>query len=124
MAGVKDFQELVAWQLANELRVLAVALSQRSGVAKHRRYCEQLTDAASSGARNIAEGFGRFKHQEFAQLVRVAKGSENELLDLFVEARQRGFLNDKELAEHEFLTRRAIAAATGLIRYLENARDP
>ena len=122
MAGVGDFKELRAWQLASDLRARANALAQRPRVAKHRKYCDQLTDAASSAARNIAEGFGRCRHQEFAQLVRVAKGSQHEVLDLLIEARQRGFIDHREFGEHEFLARQAIAAATGLIRYLDNAK--
>jgi four helix bundle protein len=123
MAGVRDFRELRAWQLANQLRVQAHVLVQRPGVAQHRKYCEQLTDAASSAARNIAEGFGRFRHREFAQLVRVAKGSEHEVLDLLLEAKQRGFTSEHEFTKHESLARQAIAAATGLIRYLENSPE-
>ena len=93
-------------------------------VSRHPKYCEQLTDAASSSARNIAEGFGRFRHKEFAQFVRVAKGSEHEVLDLLIEARQRGFSTEQESAENEALARQAIAAAAGLVRYLENSPDP
>jgi four helix bundle protein len=123
MAGARRFEDLDAWRLANEIRLLAIALSERPQVARHLRYRDQLTDAASSAARNIAEGFGRYRHKEFAHLVRVAKGSENEVLDLFHEALQRGFLTEVEFAEHERMTRQAIAAATGLLKYLEGSPD-
>ena len=123
MAAVKDVTELVAWQLANELWTHALELANRPPVAPHRRYRNQLIDAASAGPRHIAEGFGGFGPKEFADLVRVAKASEHELLELFGEARRRGFLNEKECGEYEFLARRAIAAATGLIRYLETVRE-
>ena len=122
MAGVKDFTELIAWQLANELRTRALELSRRPDVAGHRRYRSRLTDAAASPPQHIAEGFGRFPHHEFAQQVRIAKASEHELLTLFNEARRRGFLSATESREYEFLARRAITAATGLIHYLENRR--
>jgi four helix bundle protein len=122
MAGVNDFTELIAWQLANELQTRALELSERPSVLDHRRYRSRLTNAAASGPRQIADGFGRFKPQEFAHLVRAAKASECQVLDLFGEARRRGFLNDKESREYEFLARRAITAATGLIRYLENTQ--
>jgi four helix bundle protein len=123
MAGVNDFTELIAWQLANELQTRALELSERPSVLDHRRYRSRLTNAAASGPRQIADGFGRFKPHEFAHLVRAAKASECQVLDLFGEARRRGFLNEKESGEYVFLARRAIAAATGLIRYLENTRD-
>ncbi len=124
MSGARDFKELVAWQLADYLRLAILDLCRQPAVARHRRFCDQVTDAASSAARNIAEGFGRFRHREFAHLVRIAKASENEVLDLLTEARQRGFLSREEYARDERLARRAIAAATGLIRYLEATPDP
>ena len=119
MAGVKDFTELIAWQLANELRARALELSRRPDVAGHRRYRSQLTDAAVSPPQRIAEGFGRYRRHEFAHQVRMAKASEHELLTLFNEARRRGFLSATESREYEFLARQAITAATGLIRFLE-----
>jgi four helix bundle protein len=121
--GVRDFRELVAWQLADELRAVVIGFCRRPAVAREFRYRDQLTDAASSAARNIAEGFGRFRHREFAQMVRVAKASEHEVLDLLTEARHRGFLTTEEYAAHDRLARRAMAAA-GLIRYLEKTSDP
>jgi hypothetical protein len=57
-------------------------------------------------------------------MVRVAKGSEHEALDLLVEARQRRFCSEEEYTENEALARRAIAAAAGLIRYLDNSSEP
>jgi four helix bundle protein len=122
MAAVGDVKELLAWQLANELRGMALLLTEKPHVAQHRRYCKQLAHAAASGPRHIAEGFARDQHQEFAQLVRQAQASEGKLLALFAEAKRRGFLDERECGEYEFLARRAMTAATGLIRYLENSR--
>ena len=122
MAGVNDFTELIAWQLANELRVRALELSTRPSVAGHARYHSRLTGAAALPPRHIAEGFARERSPEFARRVKIAKASEHELLTLFGEARQRGFLSASECREYEFLARRAITAASGLIRYLENGR--
>ena len=76
MAGFKDFREIVAWQLAHELKLIADRLVAKPDVARRFKFCDQLSDAARSGPRNIAEGFARFKHREFAQFVRIAKGSE------------------------------------------------
>jgi four helix bundle protein len=38
----------------------------------------QVREAARSAPRNIAGGFGRFKHADFARFVRIAKSSEVE----------------------------------------------
>ena len=120
MAAVQDVRELVAWQLADELRVRSLELATRPGVRQHRRYCERLLDAAAAGPRHIAEGFNRVEPKEFAQRVRVARAAEQTMLDLLGEGRRRRLLADHEWTEYAFLARRAIAAATGLIRYLEH----
>jgi four helix bundle protein len=122
MAGVNDFTELIAWQLANELRVRALELSRRPSVAGHRRYHSRLTGTAALPPHHIAEGFARERSPEFARRVRIAKASEHELLTLFGEAHVHGFLSANECREYEFLARRAITAASGLIRYLEHSR--
>jgi four helix bundle protein len=62
----KDFTELAAWQLSHELRQLMLAITARENVRRDFKYCNQCKDAARSAASNIAEGFGRFSHKEFA----------------------------------------------------------
>jgi four helix bundle protein len=84
----------------------------------------QIREAARSTTRNIAEGFGRFKHGDFARFVRIAKASEVELLDHFNEAFDSGYLSDSQRRELEHAARKAIKAASGLIRYLESTPDP
>jgi four helix bundle protein len=123
MAGARDFTELAAWQLAHELRGCVLTLVERPLVKRSGRFREQICDAASSAPRNIAEGYGRFRPREFAQFVRVAKASEHEVHDCLLEARQRRFINESECSEYSALARRAIAAATGLVRYLERAAE-
>ena len=77
-----------------------------------------------SAPRNIAEGFARYKHKEFAQFVRVAKGSIGEVLDAFVDAVDNGYLTPAEFPEHEHACKKALSAINGLIRYLESTPDP
>lgn len=124
MAGFKDFREIVAWQLARELRLLADALLAKPDVARRYKYCDQLSDSARSGPRNIAEGFARFFHKPFAQYVRIAKGSEAEVINHFIDARDLKLMTDEEFIRAEHTARRAIKAASGLIRYLESTPDP
>lgn len=121
MAARGDVTDLVAWQLANDLRIAALAVSQRPGVARQRRYVRRLANAAASAPSQIADGFERRHEEEFVERVRAARMSEATLLELLVEAQRRGLVSRKELSEYEFLARQAMASATGLIRYLENA---
>ena len=89
--GIRRFQDLEAWKRAYELQVLCEELLSRPRVASNWKFREQLSDAASSAARNIAEGFGRYRPRENAQYVRVAKGSANEVLSLLFEARAKRY---------------------------------
>ena len=79
---------------------------------------------SSSATRNIAEGFGRFSHREFHQFLRIARGSLTEVQDGLVEALDRQFLSKSEFDEMWRLSDRAVAATTGLMRYLRESRDP
>ena len=124
MAGFKDFREIVAWQLARELRLLADALLAKPELKRRFKYAENLHDAARSGPRNIAEGFGRFFHKVFANHVRIAKGSENEVLDAFIDAHENGIITKEEFAHAEDIAVQAMKTAAGLIRYLESTPDP
>ena len=120
----KDFTEFVAWQLADELRQLLLAIVARPNVARDFKYCNQCKDAARSGPSNIAEGFGRFRHKEFAHFLRIAMGSLKEVQDLLIDGHERGFVTPEELAQGTRLVRRSKAACAALTRYLQNSPDP
>lgn len=87
----KDFTELVAWQLADELRRLIFEITARPAAARDFRYCDQCKDAARSGPSNIAEGFGRYRHRDFAHFLRIAIGSLKEVQDLLIDGHERGY---------------------------------
>lgn len=100
------------------------AVCQRASFERDRRLREQLLDAGRSGPRNIAEGFARWKHADFARFVRIAKSSEVELLNHFDEAMKSRHITDVEREQLSHAARKAIKAANGLIKWLENSADP
>ena len=120
----KDFTELAAWQLANELRQLIHAIIARPNVKNDFRYCNQCKDAARSAASNIAEGFGRFTHKEFAHFLDYSIGSLKELHDLLIDGYGRGYVLDSELESGIELSKRAKAACAALAAYLRRTPDP
>ena len=125
MAGFKRFEDIIAWQLAYELKQRVDVFLKRSDFRGRFKYHDQLHDAIRSGPRNIAEGHMRgFKHREFAQFVRTARGSEGEVLNHLIDAYDQGLISAKELEMTSRLAKRAIKAASGLIRYLESTPDP
>jgi four helix bundle protein len=93
-------------------------------VARDFKFREQLADAAASAPRNIAEGFGRFRHADFARFVRIARASVQEVLNHFRHALRRGYISSDEFPTYETACKRALKASGGLLRYLDSARDP
>ena len=81
----KHFRQLVAWQLAFELREQVLKLTKSGPASRDRRFSEQLNDSSRSVASNIAEGFGRYDPADFARFLSIARGSldetENHLRD-------------------------------------------
>ena len=123
MAGAKKFTELAAWQRVHELQLLCEELLKNTRVQRDFTFRDRLSDAASSGPRNIAEGFGRFRPRENAQYVRVAKGSANEVLTLFMEAQTKGYIVPEDFPRFQTAANRAIGTLVGYVKYLETC-DP
>ena len=88
MAGAKHFRELVCWQLAQELKLAIYKLIESPTIKRDLRFCDQIREAARSGPRNIAEGFGRRTHREFAMFLDVARGSLMECQNHLQDARR------------------------------------
>ena len=124
MAGFRDFREIVAWQLAHELKIRVDTFLCRPEFRRKFKFCDQLSDSARSAPRNIAEGFARYKHKEFAQFVRIAKGSEAEVLNHMIDAHDQRLVTKEEFLLTEHLIKRSLKAANGLIRWLESNPDP
>jgi four helix bundle protein len=125
MAAFKKFTDIVAWQLAHEVKQRVDVFLERPDFRRKFKFYDQLSDAVRSAPRNIAEGHLRgFKHKEFAQFLRVAKGSEGEVLNHLIDAHDQKLITEMELEVTARLAKRAIKAATNLIRYLESTPDP
>jgi four helix bundle protein len=122
--GANDFTELICWQLAHELNRFIWPSIERPEVKRHRKLCEQMEDAAGSAPRNIAEGFGRYDHKEFAHFIKVALASEHETRANLIEACDKGFITQAERDAGLLLAKRAIAAAAKFRRYLMNNPTP
>jgi four helix bundle protein len=109
---------------ARERIALILAIVARPNVQRDFKYCDQCKDAARSAASNIAEGFGRFKHKEFAQFLDYSVGSLKELHDLLIDGHLRGHVTQHELTAGIQLSKRAKAACVSLAAYLRRTPDP
>jgi four helix bundle protein len=117
-------EELVVWQLGNELREQVHALFDTSAAAYDFKFRDQVRDAASSVPRNVAEGFGRYRHKEFAQFLTIARGSLFEVADHLQDGVLRHYWTQDMIRHHLALCRRSIAATTKRIVWLRSHPDP
>jgi four helix bundle protein len=92
----------------------------RSTFDRDQKLRSQILEAARSGPRNIAEGFARWRHADFAKFARIAKASEVELLNHFNEAQKSRHISQSERDQLDHAAKKALKAANGLIRWLEN----
>ncbi|MBI4203634.1 MAG: four helix bundle protein [Betaproteobacteria bacterium] len=118
MAGARHFRELVCWKLACELKIALYSFVERPQVQRDFRFCSQVRDAAASAPRNIAEGFGRRTHADFAHFLDVARASLGECQNHLQDAVDRGYLSGDDFETLNTLAERACGAVAGLQRYL------
>ena len=96
MAGARHFRELVCWQLARALKIAMYQFAEQPKVKNDFRFYSQVRDAAASALRNIAEGFGRRTHADFAHFLDVARASLGECQNHLHDAVDRGYLAPDE----------------------------
>ena len=124
MAGWKDFREIAAWQRAEQLKLRVYSFLDRPAVRRQFDYCDDMARAARSGPSNLAEGFGRFGNKEFAKFARIAKASQVEVLNHFIDARDQRLLTNDQFLIEEHYVKIALKTTVGLIRHLESSPDP
>jgi four helix bundle protein len=77
----RHFSELECWQLARSLKKEVTKILKKPVFERNQRSRDNLADAASSVRRNIAEGFGRRGHKEFARFLNFSLSSLKEVED-------------------------------------------
>ncbi len=120
MAGVKRYEDLVCWQLAEELEKLVFELTETGPVSRDFNFRDEIRDSSSSATRNIAEGFGRFLPADHARFLRIARASLMETHNSARAGFNKGYFTEKDKDRMQRLCGRSGKAATGLIRYLES----
>jgi four helix bundle protein len=120
MAGVKKLEDLVAWQLAWELKQRVYAFTETGPASRDFKFCDDVRRAARSAPFNTSEGFYRYLPPEFRRFLRFARGSLGEVKDQLRHAREEKYLNESEFNDLLRLTKRAIGANTKLQNYLRS----
>lgn len=73
MAGVRRFEDLVAWRLSEELREAVFLATGQGLAARDPDFRSQIRRSSASAPDNIAEGFGRFRPKDYERAITLAK---------------------------------------------------
>jgi four helix bundle protein len=121
----KRYEDLEAWQLADQLRKEVFALAATAAASRDFKFRDQIGDAASSAARNIAEGFGRFRPRDFARFMELSISSTMEVQDLITDGIERKYFTLSSTKAATNLARRSLQVSTRLMLYLKRCgNDP
>jgi four helix bundle protein len=120
----RRFDQLDAWQLANELKLGVYKLTESGSVTRDFDFYHQLREAAASGPNNIAEGFGRYKPPQFRQFLDIAIASITETSGHLRDGVDRKHFTTQDISPLLRLAARARGAAIGLKAYLKDAKPP
>src|SRR5207248_11252519 len=107
-----------------DLKLGVYRLTDGGTVMKDFDYRDQLRDAAASGPRNIAEGFGRYEPAQFRSFLDIAIGSIYETSHHLRDGIDRRHFTAADIAALLVLAKRASSASIGLKRHLRTAKRP
>lgn len=79
MGRIERFEDIRAWQKARDLTRLIYHLTRCDPLCKDWDLQRQLRSASVSIMANIAEGYGRKSHKEFANYLNMAHASAAEV---------------------------------------------
>lgn len=82
-----------------------------------------MLNSCRSITANIAEGFGRFHHQENIQFCRQARGSLTETMEHLITAFDDGFVNEELLKEANEEYKACLKELNIYIKYLKDAKQ-
>jgi len=119
---IRKFTELEAWKKARKLRTDIASLVKVFPSTEKYRLIDQIIRSSRSVTANIAEGYGRYHHQENIQFCRIARGSLSETFDHLILANDEGFVSESHLKESESQIDECTRVLNGYINYLKRAK--
>ena len=119
----RNYKELICWQLADQLKKEVFAFTAK-GPGKHDRdFCCDIRASARSARANIAEGFGRETHRDFAHFLAIARASIIETDNHLLDARDSNYIEESHYLKLSRLARGALVTTTRLQSYLLRTPD-
>jgi four helix bundle protein len=119
MAVATKHEELIAWQLSDELKSRITKVVKTARAAGDYDFCRQIRKSSRSAPALIAEGFARFRDTEFARYLEMALGSLGETRNQLRDAAQNNYVAGEEYRDLWHLCYRASRASSKLLKSLK-----
>ncbi|MDP2059498.1 MAG: four helix bundle protein [Flavobacteriaceae bacterium] len=124
MGTLHSFEDLDCWKEARVMRIfISEALIPQLPSDEKFMLSNQIIRSSRAVCANIAEGFGRFHHQEKIQFCRMARGSLNETLNHVINALDENYIDDTVLKSFRVIYDKCSALINGYINYLKKAKN-
>ncbi|MEO9870899.1 four helix bundle protein [Ekhidna sp.] len=114
--GVQKFEDLIAWQKAQEL---SVEVYKSFDVNKDYGFKDQIRRASVSISNNIAEGFDRSSNADFSRFLYFSLGSASELKSMLYLAKKLQYLNESDFQQMLQMCNEVSKIIRGLINSLK-----
>src|SRR5436305_14684912 len=111
---MNSFTELAAWQSARELRK-SIRITNTFLIEEKFRLTDQIIRSSRSVTTNIAEGFGRFNHQDNIRFCRLSRGSLYETLDHLICALDENYISETIFNVHQSMFDNCLKILNGYI---------
>jgi four helix bundle protein len=124
MATYNHFYDLPVYKVCRSFRK-KVSLIAKKHFPKSEEYLlkSQILDSCRSITANIAEGFGRFHHQENIQFSRQSRGSLDETLEHMITAYDEKYIPKNILADINKDYKECLKQLNGYIKYLKTVKE-
>ena len=113
---VTAFEDLLAWQKAQDIAVL---IYNNFDSLRDYGFRDQICRASVSISNNIAEGFERYSKKEFIRFLYISKGSSAEVKSMLYLAKRLNFLEEEKVKNIQELCEETSRIIRGLIKSLE-----
>ncbi len=111
---MRNFRELIAWQVAFELARLIYQATERFPKSEELGLKSQMRRAGVSIPSNLAEGAGRSTKKDFSSFVTIARSSLNELQTQALLSTELGFLSSTDMNQLQAVIDRLYGLLNGL----------
>jgi four helix bundle protein len=119
----RDFRNIKAWQLADDLTVMVYTATKRFPREELYGLTSQLRRAAYSVPANIAEGANRATKKDYYHFLTIAWGSLAETEYFLHLSKRLGYLLEDDYQKLEALRRETAATLSGLIKAVRSELD-